>query len=442
MDEARAPQVAALQNLRAEAQRISAEVNDFNKAIEEASLEERGAERELEQASGAVSTAATAAMGSSSLPPPVIKTGRDDVDKTAEQLQELEISYQNGYSRQQEEARQLRTKADELQGSLELLRAKNRSANAVVLQRYRSAQAELQEAESRFSESEVRHTSLSKELLHAQKSLSAARHRVRRPTELSAFTAPSRASQQVAEQGSPEPVEPEALEDEGLETVLLPTTRSHPSSCGPLSPVGSGAGVTPLPKTPLPSILEVRQRTEGNSEIYAFYLQVLPLLRGITIAALRRPRQHFEAKHLFLSCDLQRLELWPASEQHVLSAVRGPKKIPETFLRVECVTRIYIPKTTLVTVEQAILFPEALEHEGYSSSVSTSVNGQKKKGPMGPACFPFDLMLNSLEPWHLATPDVQSFHIVTTAIGALLASKSHLQHYSITLGLGTVRSVA
>merc|ERR1712046_39298 len=53
------------------------------------------------------------------------------------------------------------------------------------------------------------------------------------------------------------------------------------------------------------------------------------------------------------------------------------------------------------------------------------------------AHFPFDLVLNSAEPWKLAVTDVHGFHVVTAALGALLASRSSLPAFAVTLSLGS-----
>jgi len=54
--------------------------------------------------------------------------------------------------------------------------------------------------------------------------------------------------------------------------------------------------------------------------------------------------------------------------------------------------------------------------------------------------FSFDLVLTGAEPWRLHATDVQSFQLVTSALGALLAQRAVLPTFAVLLGLGCTPS--
>lgn len=233
--------------------------------------------------------------------------------------------------------------------------------------------------------------------------------------------------------------------------------------------------------------------------MHSFYLQVLPLLRGTSIEVFRRPSQRFELRQLVLSSDFQRLEIWspnstPAtSSTATLSASsssltalssRSRPRLAESFLRIEGMVRVHVPKATLSAVQRAILSATSASDpqdcssgDGSSrglmaaagvdsqfeedstkgagethctngsvgatqrSTSATRINGPASKSGSRQA-FPFELVVDCSEPWKLSVSDVHTFHLATQAIGALLASRASLPTYAIALSLGVASQQA
>merc|ERR1712107_632674 len=77
------------------------------------------------------------------------------------------------------------------------------------------------------------------------------------------------------------------------------------SSHAPTSPDSWGATHS------LTDLALLKERDKGNLELRSFYLQMLPLLRGVAIGVYRKASQRFEPHQLHISSDLQRLEIRP-----------------------------------------------------------------------------------------------------------------------------------
>jgi len=60
--------------------------------------------------------------------------------------------------------------------------------------------------------------------------------------------------------------------------------------------------------------------------------------------------------------------------------------------------------------------------------------------PIASPQLPFELVRHGGEPWRLLANDVQSFQLVTSGIGALLAQKASLPTFAMILGLGCTPS--
>merc|ERR1712157_110480 len=60
---------------------------------------------------------------------------------------------------------------------------------------------------------------------------------------------------------------------------------------------------------------------------------------------------------------------------------------------------------------------------------------QESSTPSTSTSYPFDLMPNGAEPWRFSAADVHTFHVVTAAVGALLAARALLPSFAIALGL-------
>ncbi|OLP86981.1 hypothetical protein AK812_SmicGene31840 [Symbiodinium microadriaticum] len=153
-----------------------------------------------------------------------------------------------------------------------------------------------------------------------------------------------------------------------------------------------------------------------DPELLAFYRQVLPLLRGSTVAALRPPRKSLEERQLVLSSDLQRLELWmptdsPAtrSERAEATEVSGHlvarKRVADAFLRLDTLTRVHLPKATLLAMQR--------------KAPATSK-------PRPRFWLRFELVVAGSDTWQLSASDVQTLQAITSAVTALLTARKKL----------------
>jgi hypothetical protein len=246
----------------------------------------------------------------------------------------------------------------------------------------------------------------------------------------------------------------------------------------------------------VPSVLEIRQRKdlEGHPEIQSFYLQVFPLLKGTNLEVFRKSRQRFETRQLVLSSDLQRFELWPPSTPSTSSAhaallagasgptsgsatppppatTHGRPRLPESFIRVDGIARVHVPKTTLAAVQRAIssatqggreLQAMSLSEASPKDVLSHSTNAAQRDLDLGNnvgGClenvhatstgagndtaeanggvnYPFEVVMTSADPWRFMAADVHTFHLATAAIGAILTSRTSLPSFAIALSLG------
>jgi len=123
---------------------------------------------------------------------------------------------------------------------------------------------------------------------------------------------------------------------------------------------------------------------------------------------------------------------------------------------VDALIRVHVPKATLANVQQAIMSgalgprddaDEQLEIGTDKTSTAAAPRVTVLGPPLSetslasqggsPNAFPFDLVLNSAEPWRLMTSHVHTFHVVTSAVSALVAARTSLPAYAVSLGLGT-----
>ncbi|CAE7730298.1 unnamed protein product, partial [Symbiodinium necroappetens] len=238
------------------------------------------------------------------------KASQGRLEIVATTLRELEQQEQAQRAARECRAVELTASLEAAEASLQRCRAEHRAASAGALRRLRCAARETEEAERRCCE------------------LAVAKDRVCLALRDVAFAAPAdEASQQTVEQPEPGP--------------NLAAEERRP-----------GAGEAPI-----------------DPELLAFYRQVLPLLRGSTVAALRPPRKSLEVGERVLSSDLQRLELWmptdsPArSERAEATEVSGHlvarKRVADAFLRLDTLTRavnsdtiVHLPKATLLAMQQ------------------------------------------------------------------------------------------
>lgn len=232
----------------------------------------------------------------------------------------------------------------------------------------------------------------------------------------------------------------------------------------------------------IPTIVEIQQRI--NIDEYPgfqnFYLHALPLIKGTNVEIFRRCSQRYELRQIVLSSDFQRVEVWSPSavsssssaSAGAVPSARNRPRLPESFFRLESLSRIHVPKGTLVAVQRAIQSATSpttsdINLDMFSSEVSQAVNdwtraagvhrapdatggdGSAGVSPRDSArsggtngsgasrqAFYFDLVMICSEPWRLMVTDVHSFHVATQAIGSLLTSRASLSAYAIVLGLG------
>ncbi|CAE7676050.1 unnamed protein product, partial [Symbiodinium sp. CCMP2456] len=291
------------------------------------------------------------------------KASQGRLEIVATSLRELEQQEQAQRAARECRAVELTASLEAAEASLQRCRAEHRATSAGALRRLRRAAREAEEAERRCCE------------------LAVAKDRVCLALRDVAFAAPAdEASQQAVEQPEPGP--------------NLAAEERRP-----------GAGEAPI-----------------DPELRALYRQVLPLLRGSAVAALRPPRKALEERQLVLSSDLQRLELWmptdsPAtrSERAEATEVSGHlvarKRVADAFLRLDTLTRVHLPKATLLAQRKA----------AQAAQAATS-----KPRPRPRFWLRFELVVAGSDTWQLAASDVQTLQAITSAVTALLTSRKKL----------------
>jgi len=344
-----------------------------------------------------------------------------DLQRTVEHLKEFEHNFKETSEKQTINGRILHMQVEEHCQALENERGRQRSASGNVLKRYRNSQLSTQEAEKRCNSLRTRYAALTTELHESCQALSSSRERQCRRIQLehSSQNEEHRSSKDGGKSREPSPGQACKVKNEEGQLAI---------------PLGV------LPLRPVPDIEEVRQRLGSGSELYAFYLHVFPLLRGVAVEIFRKSGQRFEVRQLLLSSDLQRLEFWPESSKAMLSAAQGGsgvaggafpsrsrRRVAESFLRVEWLTRIHVPRTTLGVVQQSTT----------ADNGTPRLLGQPHSQPStGKPALPFDLVVSDGEPWRLSAPDVHSFHVITAAVGALMGARASLPAFALMLGLG------
>jgi hypothetical protein len=202
----------------------------------------------------------------------------------------------------------------------------------------------------------------------------------------------------------------------------------------------------------LPDLATLREIDAGSLELRSFYLRMLPLLNGITMGLLRRGTMRFEPCQLHISCDLKRLEIKsPENPSSAAGNAQGSRRrMATSFVRVEVLVRVHVPRTTLMALQEAIGSHRSCADSASDGTAGAGVNGGNScklltiseqeivsaRATSNRAAFLFDLMLMGAEPWRLEVADAHTFHIVTTAIGALITQRSSLPAFAAALGLG------
>ncbi|CAE7623458.1 unnamed protein product, partial [Symbiodinium pilosum] len=148
-----------------------------------------------------------------------------------------------------------------------------------------------------------------------------------------------------------------------------------------------------------------------DTDLQSFYGQVLPLLQGTLVGALRPPRKSLEERLLVLSSDFQRLELWMQSGADVSDSPIARKRVADAFLRLEMLTRVHLPKATMMALQQ-----------------KASVSSRSKSR----FCFHFEFVIMGSDTWRLATSDVQSLQVILRAVRALLMSRGKLRALAVS----------
>jgi len=218
------------------------------------------------------------------------------------------------------------------------------------------------------------------------------------------------------------------------------------SSHSPTSPVSWGATHS------LPD-LAVSKSSQASLELRSFYLQMLPLLRGVAIGVYRKASQRFEPHQLHISSDLQRLEIRPVPSSPASGVAVPRRRVAVAFVRVEVLVRLHVPRATLMAVQETIESHQTHDNnnDAFNSEHSAADgNGNgSRSGELQTISdarnasvrattnrFLFDIILMGAEPWRLQVVDAQTFHTVTTAIGVLITLRSSLSSFAAALGLG------
>jgi len=532
VESTRAQQAEVLLGLVQENIHVTVELRRVDEALEQALLKEERAKYEIaeleDDGSEGVAMAATSPLrrGTSSPRRETSRgtapsshrgtsTGRiqlerkktrleEDLHSTVEQLRRGEIKFEEIEKSRKDMQEKSEMKMTEMQEEFESEKARQRASVATLLKRYRGTQASYTEAEQALGELCARSDAISKEMADAR--LALRRDRERRQKR------PQSEGRKLAGNGT------SAGHLNGISEAQTAKARSNaaakisePEAHGGKSPRNIKKDANIVVSRPVPSVLEIRQRKdlEGHPDIQSFYLQVFPLLKGTNLEVFRKSRQRFETRQLVLSSDLQRFELWPtstpsSSSSNVaapLAGVSGPtsgsvtpppsgssrisSRLPESFIRVEGIARVHVPKTTLAAVQRAILSStqsgkdflaasisepswkdavsliEEMSHtrnaaqqdldahsigisvggsleSAPSTSVGAGIDGVESNGGVNCHAFPFDVVMTSADPWRFMAADVHTFHLATAAISAILTSRASLQSFAVALSLGGI----
>lgn len=393
----------------------------------------------------------------------------NDLNQAMEQLQSTDSEAEAERQRMIEREKELKAELEEAQQALDSEVGRSKSCTAAAQRRYVQANAQSLDFEKQYSDLTARRDELCRVLAEAredlQKSWESQRTFVRRIVEDRGTTPsssghPSTCSTPVGVRSITSLIpffrpsaermsEPEHPEAHVSGAPLPPRTPNFGNPLPP--PEGFEPGATPSRATP-PSMTEVRRRHTSDEALCSFYLQVYPLLKGADVQVWRKPRHRFEPRCLLLSGDLQRLEIWPINRGSDPSAqLRPPRRVMEEFVRIDSLSRVYVPRSTYFAVQQHILDSEpgvskaemVSGSEGEGTSLAKRPRA-KSAGPTGsapgdsarnPVSFSFKLVLDSAEPLRLAANEVQSFHVITTAIQALCSARGNLSSYASALGL-------
>lgn len=294
-----------------------------------------------------------------------------EIERTLEQLSELEERLQRSQADHRQTCDHICAEEQELREALALQKGQQRSASASVVRRYRSAENEYTQAEQQCAELRLKQAMLEKELSAAKvgRSGGAARELVRKrtPRRTNGDVSANSLSLRSSSLWVPWSADLEASCAAGGGPACPSSLAVHSSRpTVPAIGVGAGGAVagSAVRTAQLPSLAEVRERAGGDTDLYTFYVQVFPLLRGAFVEAFRKPSKRYEARRLALSADFQRLELWPHSEDAGGSSAplrgggsqRGAqrRRLAEGFLRVEAIERMHVPRATRVAVRHAL----------------------------------------------------------------------------------------
>lgn len=435
----RARQVDALVSIQQEAVAVGSELRRVTAIL---ALEDTEVAMETARAERAVVSALRKTRSvqrpASRGPPEPGRQLRSELESVTAQLRQLETGHEESHAEWRQSEGSASTEIETSEAALARERARQKVASAGVLKMYRTSHASFSEVEQRCTELRSELDAARDEAAEARGSFRTARGRNQRRAKLEAAAAPREL--------------PNGRGAEAMEFSHLLWGSREQHAVAATSPRSQQEAPVALARA-LPSLAEVRARSEEEPELYAFYVQVLPILRGASIDAYRRPRQRFEARQLLLSSDLRRLELWPpidACKGTATDAGLRRKGVAEAFVRVEALTRTHVPRATLAAVQEAIAasgrsptntgsddtLQDRSPCNGTVHTDGAATCGPSIGAPAGQEGFPFDLVILGAEPWRLLAADINTFHVVTSAVGALLTHRASLPSFALALGLG------
>lgn len=389
-----------------------------------------------------------------------------EISRVTDQLRGLEARNEEAEINHQTATVHLEKNIVEFQKSLACRKDEHRSASSGVLRRYRSAECVFWELEQACADLRSKHAAIEQELTAQRRGIT------------SAATRPNSAHMRQNDRRLSDPPEMESSlispqmglslsqEDQtpGRSRNATPGMENSAVSSSIVSPrfgtvsgaVANSSACHPSRNFKYPTLEEVRERTDGNMQLYTFYLQIYPLLRGVAVESWKRPKRRFESRQLAISNDLQRLEICQVCREdsrlnrsgssHASTPRRAHhsgtrRRITETFVRMDVVDRLYIPRSTQAIVRHTLIADNLTSNVLDAGSEAQADAGPLLEPTSGnpeslPASLPFDVVLIGKESWRLAATDAHTFQLVTTALNVLIAQRTSLSAFALILGLG------
>eukprot|EP00928_Gymnodinium_smaydae_P013339 TRINITY_DN14871_c0_g6_i1.p1 TRINITY_DN14871_c0_g6~~TRINITY_DN14871_c0_g6_i1.p1 ORF type:complete len:1334 (+),score=418.16 TRINITY_DN14871_c0_g6_i1:160-4002(+) len=514
VEETRGLQVQALLSIQEESAVLQSELASVNEALESAEAAELGQ----------ANRAAGDANGQNWWPPAAGESGgaaalqrrgfarlrtrlEHDLETAVNQLRQAERAHAGVQQCLEEAAQRALLQMQEASSALAQDRQRLRSSSSGVLRRYRAAHSAVSEAEQRCRDLRAMRDGVQSQVAETRRRGSQRNLRKGSTSSRERFASPPVQTQAQAQPGSrlrprsqPPPDAAQQLPPASAAAASAPSAAAREADveASEAAEVADGADACGADVVavgcgrPLLSIEEVQARSLERPQLYSFYLQVLPLLRGAALSAYRRPSQRFEPRQLLLSSDFQRLELWPTPATSgdlggeptaaapppaagAEAAGRG-RRLAEAFVRVESLVRLHVPRSTLLAATQpsapspppaatGAAQREDLCETGSPTRVASSSPSRGKtvgeedfqglQSPLPerlltwppaapvagarPAATPtltFELVLEGADPWRLLARDAQTFRAVAAALGALLSARASLPGFAAALSLG------